>query len=121
MSSRPLDPEEAAVLAVFAELGRMPGGESTRVTSAEDDVEEVLRRLDLEAFGLVGWGLDLVPPPAAIRERLLEHAPRDWTGPRGGPRPDNLFIHPRALGGVMLGVSRTTHAWTWSGHPDRVR
>ncbi len=59
--------------------------------------------------------------PDAVRERLLQHAPRDWTGPREGPRPDNLFIHPRALGGVMLGVSRTTHAWTWSGHPDRVR
>ena len=57
----------------------------------------------------------------AVRERLLDHAPNDWTGPREGANPDGLFIHPRALGGVMLGVSRTTHAWTWSGSPERVR
>jgi len=56
----------------------------------------------------------------AIRERAREHAPGDWTGP-GDDRPvDNLFLHPRALGGVMLGVSRTSFAWTWSGAPERV-
>lgn len=54
-----------------------------------------------------------------IRARLLEHAARDWTGPHDGI-PDNLFIHPKALGGMMLGVSRTTYAWMWSGHPERV-
>jgi hypothetical protein len=57
---------------------------------------------------------------AAIRERLLEYAPEDWTGPRDTSFPDNLFVHPKALGGVMIGVSRTTYAWTWSGQPDRV-
>lgn len=57
----------------------------------------------------------------AVRESALEHAPKDWTGPREGPPPDGLFLHPRALGGVMLGVSRTTVAWNWSGSPDRVR
>lgn len=55
-----------------------------------------------------------------IRQRALEHGPEDWTGPREGERPDNLFLHPRALGGVMLGVSRTTFAWTWSGAPESV-
>jgi hypothetical protein len=55
----------------------------------------------------------------ALRARLLEHAPQDWTGPRDGPL-DNLFIHPKALGGMMMGVSRTTFGWTWSGRPERV-
>lgn len=59
------------------------------------------------------------PDLRPIRERLLEHAPYDWTGPRDGV-PDNLFIHPKALAGVMLGLSRATFAWTWSGHPERV-
>jgi hypothetical protein len=58
---------------------------------------------------------------AAVRARLLEHAPADWTGPRDVPVPDNLFIHPKALGGVMIGISRTTFGWTWSGHPEWVR
>jgi hypothetical protein len=56
----------------------------------------------------------------AIRERLLAQAPADWTGDREGPAPDGLFIHPKALGGMLLGVSRTTFAWTWSGSPERV-
>jgi hypothetical protein len=55
-----------------------------------------------------------------VRERLVEHAPEAWTGPRDGPAPDNLFIHPAALGGLMVGVSRTTFAWSWSGSPERV-
>jgi hypothetical protein len=54
-----------------------------------------------------------------IRERARSHAPDSWTGPAAGP-VDNLFLHPRALGGVMLGISRTTFAWTWSGSPERV-
>lgn len=57
---------------------------------------------------------------ATIRDRLREHAPSDWSGPRTEGTPDNLFIHPAVLGGVMLGVSRTSVAWTWSGRPDRV-
>lgn len=57
---------------------------------------------------------------AALRERLLEHAPKRWTGPREGT-PDNLFVHPQALHGALLGVSRESVAWTWSGHPERVR
>jgi len=53
----------------------------------------------------------------AVRERLKAVAPGDWTG--ADDDDDGLFVHPRALGGVMLGVSRTTHAWIWSGHPER--
>lgn len=60
------------------------------------------------------------PDLAAIRTRLQEHAPRDWTGPRDAPVPDTLFIHPKALAGLMMGVSRTSVGWTWSGQPERV-
>ena len=52
-----------------------------------------------------------------IRERLKARAPGAWTG--SDDDPDGLFVHPKALGGTMLGVSRTTHAWTWSGYPER--
>jgi hypothetical protein len=53
-----------------------------------------------------------------LRERLEARAPDAWTGSRADD--DVLFIHPKALGGVMLGVSRTTYAWSWSGYPERV-
>ncbi|MGI8925052.1 MAG: VOC family protein [Tepidiformaceae bacterium] len=29
-----------------------------------------------------------------------------------------LFIHPTTLNGMLMGVSRTDHAWVWSGHPE---
>ena len=57
---------------------------------------------------------------AGLRARLLEYAPHDWTGPRAGIAPDNLFVHPAALSGLLLGVSRRSFAWTWSGSPGRV-
>lgn len=34
---------------------------------------------------------------------------------------DGLWIHPRSLHGMLLGVSRATFAWTWSGRADLVR
>jgi catechol 2,3-dioxygenase-like lactoylglutathione lyase family enzyme len=33
---------------------------------------------------------------------------------------DQLWLHPQALGGMMLGISRPSMAWRWSGHPERV-
>ena len=61
------------------------------------------------------------PDLAAIRARLETHAPGDWTGSTSDAVPDTLFIHPKALAGLMMGVSRTSVGWTWSGHPERVR
>ena len=57
---------------------------------------------------------------AALRARLVAYAPEHWTGPHEGVMPDNLFIHPAALSGLLLGVSRRSFAWTWSGSPERV-
>jgi hypothetical protein len=57
----------------------------------------------------------------AIVRRLGRHQAR-FT-PRGGDplgERDGLWIHPSALGGLLLGISRTTVAWQWSGRPERV-
>ncbi len=40
---------------------------------------------------------------------------------RDAPGADTLFLHPPALGGMMLGLSRRSYAWSWSGSPERVR
>ncbi|WP_371424879.1 hypothetical protein [Tardiphaga sp.] len=37
-----------------------------------------------------------------------------------GREPEQIWLHPGALNGMMLGVSRPTLAWRWSGHPERV-
>lgn len=57
----------------------------------------------------------------AIVRRLGRHQAR-FT-PRGGDpavERDGLWIHPSALGGLLLGISRTTVAWEWSGRPQLV-
>lgn len=54
----------------------------------------------------------------AVRQRLAARAAGHWSG--AADEADNLFVHPAALHGVMLGISRTSHAWTWSGQPERV-
>ena len=53
----------------------------------------------------------------------LDGAGARWT-PRGGTREaehDGLWVHPSALHGLLLGVSRTTLAWEWSGRPALVQ
>jgi len=58
----------------------------------------------------------------ALKARLLE-AGATLT-PRGGPieqERDGCWVHPRSLHGMLLGISRETVAWDWSGRPDRVR
>jgi len=54
-------------------------------------------------------------------ERLTARSAR--FAPRGGDAEaerDGLWIHPTALCGLLLGVSRTTVGWEWSGQPARV-
>jgi hypothetical protein len=41
-----------------------------------------------------------------------------WAQAPGEMKAEHLFIHPSALHGVLTGVSRTNHAWVWSGRPE---
>jgi len=54
-----------------------------------------------------------------IRERLQAKGSRFADGRESGG--GNLFIHPTALHGMLMGVSRTNLAWTWSGRPELAR
>ncbi|MEQ8378858.1 hypothetical protein [Parvibaculum sp.] len=59
-----------------------------------------------------------------IQERA-EAAGAGFTVDRPDDRPahlpsDQLWLHPKWLGGMMLGLSRPSMAWAWSGNPDRV-
>lgn len=53
--------------------------------------------------------------------RRLDARGARFTGRVDDPEPNGLFIHPTALHGVLMGISRTTYAWTWSGRPDLVQ
>jgi hypothetical protein len=63
-----------------------------------------------------------------IEERALERgagftADPPAASPDGASRSgaaDTIFLHAPSLSGTMLGISRPTLAWQWSGHPERV-
>jgi len=55
----------------------------------------------------------------AIAQRLRARGGR-FTPRKDGLR-DGLWIHPTAFCGVLVGVSRTTVAWRWSGAPERAK
>jgi hypothetical protein len=58
---------------------------------------------------------------AALAERLPARGDRRrvWRTDEAGA--SETFIHPSQFLGVLVGVSRTGHAWTWSGDPERAR
>jgi hypothetical protein len=77
-------------------------------TAREDDRDYLNARRTVVALG-------------AIVRRLDRHRAR-FT-PRGGDplaERDGLWIHPSALGGLLLGISRTALAREWSGRPELV-
>ena len=53
------------------------------------------------------------------RQRLEARGARYTAGREDGG--GNLFIHPTALHGMLMGVSRKNLAWTWSGRPELAR
>lgn len=55
---------------------------------------------------------------APIAERLEAMRARYAKGGESAGVGTNMFIHPAALHGVLMGISRTNWAWTWSGHPE---
>jgi hypothetical protein len=56
----------------------------------------------------------------AVQARLNAGGAR-YSGRTDDPNPEGLFIHPTALHGMLMGVSRTNLAWTWSGRPELAR
>ena len=61
-----------------------------------DDVQALAARLDARGARYAAWRRD----EAGLAE---------------------IFIHPSAFLGVLVGVSRTEHAWLWSGDAERSR
>ncbi len=76
----------------------------------------------------VGGGLYMCFAESGELEEIERRAQEAGAGhtavPREGKRDSlgahTLFLHPKSLGGMMLGLSRRSFAWTWSGHPERV-
>jgi hypothetical protein len=54
----------------------------------------------------------------AIVDRAKRRDMRFVGHDRDGGFSEGLFFHPSTLHGVLMGVSRTNVAWTWSGRPE---
>jgi hypothetical protein len=87
-----------------------------------------------DRFGYTGT-LTLFDPPGRLDRIEISQVtdPKSLMGrwaakrgdfiPRGGDpltERDGLWIHPSALSGLLLGISRATGAWEWSGRPELV-
>jgi len=55
------------------------------------------------------------------RDRRAGHTPVATASKSEARELNTVFLHPSALGGMMLGLSAPSVAWQWSGHPERVR
>ena len=58
---------------------------------------------------------------AQVIERLEHQDAKYVRRTRTPVEHDGLWVHPSALNGVLMGVSRKTLAWQWSGKPERVQ
>ena len=56
---------------------------------------------------------DVFAMQARLEANNLRYAPGE-----GRPDGTNIFIHPQALFGMLMGVSKTMYGWAWSGHPE---
>jgi catechol 2,3-dioxygenase-like lactoylglutathione lyase family enzyme len=59
--------------------------------------------------------------PGAVVERLRARGARFAGGEGEEGEGASLFVHPTALHGMLMGVSRTDQAWAWSGRPALAR
>jgi catechol 2,3-dioxygenase-like lactoylglutathione lyase family enzyme len=58
---------------------------------------------------------------ADVIARLDRHGQRYTRRTQTPVERDGLWIHPSAINGVLMGVSRHSLAWQWSGRADRVQ
>jgi hypothetical protein len=74
------------------------GGDSLYMCYLETDDYDALQRRLLEG------GATLIPRGASIETER-----------------DGCWVHPKSLHGLLLGISRESLAWEWSGRPERVQ
>jgi hypothetical protein len=104
-------------LTLFNPPQRLDRIEISQITDYEKAMGRFHRRRgdSLYMFFVETDDVDVLAKRLEARGSKFAPRPRDKAG-----MPE-LFIHPTAFNGVLVGVSRTDHAWTWSGDPERAR
>jgi catechol 2,3-dioxygenase-like lactoylglutathione lyase family enzyme len=104
-------------LTLFDPPGRLDRIEISQVVKPDSAMGRWVARRGDSLYMCYGEVDDVRP----IIERLDARGAR-WTprGPESAKEQDGLWVHPSALAGLLLGISRTTLGWEWSGRPDLV-
>ena len=104
-------------LALFNPEDRLDRIELSQVTRAESAMGRWAAKRGDSLYMCYVEADDLRPITERLTARGARFTPR---GPDPATERDGLWIHPSALCGLLLGVSRTTVGWEWSGQPARV-
>jgi catechol 2,3-dioxygenase-like lactoylglutathione lyase family enzyme len=103
-------------LTMFNPPARLDRIELTQTTDDEKAMGRFYRKRGPSIYMCYAEAPDLLP----IQARLDARGAR-YQGRSADPQPDGLFIHPSALHGMLVGISRSNLAWTWSGRPELAR
>jgi hypothetical protein len=102
-------------LTMFNPPERLDRIELSQITDPHRPMGRFMQRRGGECLYMCYVEAESVDPIAARMDaKHLRYA-------RGGENthnPDNMFLHPSAMHGVLMGCSRTNAAWVWSGRPE---
>jgi len=102
-------------LTLFNPPERLDRIELSQITDWERPMGRFMRRRGGQTLYMCYIEAEELPP---IVEALEKRGLRYTKGGENAGTQTNMFIHPTALHGVLMGISRTNWAWTWSGRPD---
>ncbi len=102
-------------LTMFNPPERLDRIELSQMTDWERPMGRFMKRRGGETLYMCYVEAESVDP---ICERLDKKGMRYARGGENTHNPDNMFLHPATLHGVLMGCSRTNAAWVWSGHPE---
>jgi hypothetical protein len=105
----------AGQLTMFNPPERLDRIELSQITDYERPMGRFMKRRGGECLYMCYVEAEEIPP---LMERLEKRTMRYAGRTPDDPNPAGIFIHPQNFHGVLMGVSRTNLAWTWSGHPE---
>ncbi|MEX2247733.1 MAG: VOC family protein [Dehalococcoidia bacterium] len=105
----------AGQLTMFDPPGRLDRIELSQITDPQRPMGRFMTRRGGQCLYMCYCEAEEIRP---IAERLEKRQMR-YAGRRpNDPDPAGIFVHPSGLHGVLMGISRTNLAWSWSGHPE---
>ena len=102
-------------LTLFNPPERLDRIELSQITDPHQPMGRFMTRRGGETLYMCYIEVEAIAP---IAERMKAKGLRHTSGGEHSGGETNMFIHPTALHGVLMGVSRTNWAWTWSGRPE---